>query len=530
MLAFSDSTISLAWITATPPPHWKVFVGNRVAAILEKVPASQWFYVPSSQNPADCASRGLRPQELVNHHLWWEGPPWLKLDPGSWPLGEVNADLSDPIVGVEIRSQALNVSIAAPCLEELESRFSSLHTLINVVAWCLRFAYNAGNSAHYMSGPLKVKERNEALRVLIIRAQQHSFPEEIRDTQSPRPKLRLVKTLGLFLHTDEVLRVGGRLRLASLPEINKHPALLPPQHPLTALIIQDAHISSLHVGPTATHAFLRSRYWIVNGKNVVRRQLSVCNKCFSIKPTPFNPPMGQLPEARASVSQPFTTTGIDYAGPFNVKIASLRSAKVLQSYLAIFVCFSTKAIHLELVTDLTTQAFLAALNRFVARRGVPSHIWSDNGTNFVGAKRRLKQVYTLLNDAKSQEAIQRESNKRGIEWHFIPPRAPHFGGLWEAAVKSAKRLLKVTLGTLEPTMECFITILCQIEAILNSRPLTAVSSSPDELQVLTPGHFLIMRPLTALPTADPLTPRTALRSKWAMVQFTVCQFWKRWHR
>ncbi|XP_073995550.1 uncharacterized protein [Rhodnius prolixus] len=301
------------------------------------------------------------------------------------------------------------MSIAASCPEESESKFSSLYTLINVVASCLRFAHNARNSDHHMSGLLKVKERNEALRALIIRAQQHSFPEEIQDTQSPRPKLRLVKILGLFLHTDGVLRVGGRL--ANLPEISKHPALLPPQHPLTALIIQDAHISNLHVGPTATHAFLRSRYWIVNGKNVVRRQLAACNKCFIIKPAPFNPLTGQLPEERASASSPFTTTGIDNAGPFNVKLASLRSAKVLQSYLAIFVCFSTKAIHLELVTDLTTQAFLATLNRFVARRGVPSHIWSDNGTNFVGAKRRLKEVSTLLNDAKSQEAILRESSR-----------------------------------------------------------------------------------------------------------------------
>ncbi|XP_073979979.1 uncharacterized protein [Rhodnius prolixus] len=530
IFALSDSTIALAWITATPPPHRKVFVGNRVAAILEKVPASQWFHVPSSLNPADCASRGLRPQELVKHHLWWEGPPWLKSNPESWPLGQVNADLSDPIVGAEIRSQALNVSIAASSPEDLEYKFSSLHTLINVVAWCLSFAHNARNSAHHMSGPLKVKERGEALRALIIRAQRHSFLEEIEDAQSSRPKLRLVRILGLFIHTDGVLRVGGRLRQANIPESNKHPALLPHQHPLTALIIQDAHVSNLHVGPTATHAFLRNRYWITNGKNVVRRQLSSCNKCFSIKPSPFNPIMGQLPEGRASASPPFTTTGIDYAGPFNVKIASLRSAKVLQCYLAIFICFSTKAIHLELVTDLTTQAFLAALNRFIARRGMPSHIWSDNGTNFVGATRRLKEVSALLKDSQCQESILRESGRRGVEWHYIPPRAPHFGGLWEAAVKSTKRLLKVTLGLQEPTMECFLTIICQVEAILNSRPLTALSSSPDDLQVLTPGHFLIMRPMTALPTSDSLNQRTALKSKWAMAQFTVSQFWKRWHK
>ncbi|XP_073986095.1 uncharacterized protein [Rhodnius prolixus] len=416
------------------------------------------------------------------------------------------------------------------CPEELEAKFSKLYTLQNVVAWCLRFAHNTRNPVYRMSGPLNVKERSEALRVLIVRAQQHSLTEEIEDAQSPRPRLRLVKTLGLFLHPDGVLGVGGRLRLPDIPESQKHPALLPSQHPLTSLIIQVAHISNLHVGPTATHAFLRNRYWITNGKNVVRRQLSSCNKCFSIKPSPFNPIMGQLPEGRASASPPFTTTGIDYADPFSVKIASLRSAKVLQCYLAIFICFSTKAIHLELVTDLTTQAFLAALNRFIARRGVPSHIWSDNGTNFVGATRKLKEISALLNDSQTQEAILRESGRRGVEWHFIPPRAPHFVGLWEAAVKSTKRLLKVTLGLQEPTMECLLTIICQVEAILNSRPLTTVSSSPDDLQVLTPGHFLIMRPMTALPTDGSLTPRTALRSKWTMAQFTVNQFWKRWHK
>ncbi|XP_073986116.1 uncharacterized protein [Rhodnius prolixus] len=175
------------------------------------------------------------------------------------------------------------------CPEELEAKFSSLYTLQNVVAWCLRFAHNTRNPVHRMSGPLNVMERSEALRVLIVRAQQHSLTEEIEDAQSPRPRLRLVKTLGLFLHPDAVLRVGGRLRLPDIPESQKHPALLPSQHPLTALIIQEAHISNLHVGPTATHAFLRNRYWITNGKNVVRRQLSSCNKCFSIKPSPFNP-------------------------------------------------------------------------------------------------------------------------------------------------------------------------------------------------------------------------------------------------
>ncbi|XP_073986108.1 uncharacterized protein [Rhodnius prolixus] len=181
ILAFSDSTIALAWITATPPPHWKVFVGNRVAAIFEKVPASQWFHISSSQNPADCASRGLRPQELVGRQLWWEDPPWLKSNHESWPLGQVSADLSDPVIGAEIRSQALNVSSVMSCPEELETKFSSLYTLQNVVAWCLRFAYNIRNPVHRRSSPLNVKERSEALRVLIVRAQQHSLSEEIED-------------------------------------------------------------------------------------------------------------------------------------------------------------------------------------------------------------------------------------------------------------------------------------------------------------------------------------------------------------
>lgn len=160
-------------------------------------------------------------------------------------------------------------------------------------------------------------------------------------------------------------------------------------------------------------------------------------------------------------------------------------------------CFVTKAVHLELVSDLTTEAFLAALRRFFARRGLSKTIYSDNGTTFQGAKSELAR---FLKD-QSSEFISELSNQF-VDWVFIPPpRAPHFGGLWEAGVKSVKHHLKRVIGETSLTFEQFTTVLCQVEACLNSRPLSPLSSHPSDLQPLTPAHFLVvLKPIIALPT------------------------------
>ncbi|XP_055632367.1 uncharacterized protein LOC129772873 [Toxorhynchites rutilus septentrionalis] len=191
---------------------------------------------------------------------------------------------------------------------------------------------------------------------------------------------------------------------------------------------------------------------------------------------------------------------------------------------------STKAVHLELVGDLTTAAFLAALRRFISRRGLPAEIHSDNGLNFQGASNHLRELYDLLRDPTTTIEITHETSQRGIIWKFIPPRSPNFGGLWEAAVKSAKRSLIRVLGQRQLSFEDMTTILTQIEAVMNSRPLTPLSEDPSELDVLTPGHFLTGTSLLAIPDPDYTDVPTNRLQHYQQLQLLVQQHWKRWRR
>jgi transposase InsO family protein len=173
-----------------------------------------------------------------------------------------------------------------------------------------------------------------------------------------------------------------------------------------------------------------------------------------------------------------------------------RSKTIIKGYIAIFVCFATKAVHIELVTSLTTEAFLAALRRFIAHQGKQRTIYSDNGTNFQGAANQLREIYTMLHNTSEMARVQDLLANEGCNWKFIPPHAPHHGGLWEAAVKSMKYHLRRTLGSNIATYEELSTLLSEIEACLNSRPLCTLSDDPFNQTYLSPGHFLIGEPLT----------------------------------
>ena len=202
--------------------------------------------------------------------------------------------------------------------------------------------------------------------------------------------------------------------------------------------------------------------------------------------------MGQLPPARVNPSPPFSVTGINYAGPFTLKRGHTRKPVLVKAYIALFVCFATKAVHLEIVSDLTTEAFLAALRRFVSRRGLPTEIHSDNGTNYVGARNDLADIYQFLSSDTTSSSIHSYLLTNRISWHCIPERAPHFGGLWEAAVKSTKFHLRRVIGLQRLDFEEFSTITTQVESCLNSRPIcTTTSHCPDGIMMLTPGLLLV---------------------------------------
>ncbi|XP_048486013.1 uncharacterized protein LOC125490547 [Plutella xylostella] len=235
--------------------------------------------------------------------------------------------------------------------------------------------------------------------------------------------------------------------------------------------------------------------------------------------------MGNLPVERVMPDFPFATVGTDFAGPFLITDRKGRGCKITKCYLCIFICFNYKCIHLEAVSELSKDAFILALKRFIARRGLPKLISCDNGGNFVAAAREIKD---FLNSKENTNAVLDFSAQQGLEFKFTPAYAPNFGGYHEAGVKSAKFHLRRILGNAHLTFEELSSLFAQIEAILNSRPLCPLSPSPDDLQPLTPGHFLIGRPLTALPAPTLTDCNTNRLDRYQRLEQVRQHFWRRW--
>ncbi|XP_055859349.1 uncharacterized protein LOC129921511 [Episyrphus balteatus] len=376
-----------------------------------------------------------------------------------------------------------------------------------------------------ITGPLQAWELDLAHLLIIKAAQKEMFKNEIEQIKQKQIPKHL-RALNPFIDVDGILRVGGLLENSLLLYNAQHPILLQNNHHLTRLVVRDAHKNTFHGGMQQMISFIRQKYWIGQIRPSVKHQLHRCISCYRQKAAEMQQLMGNLPSARVRMSRPFSHTGVDYAGPIEIKSWKARGAKILKGYFAIFICLATKAIHLEVVSDLTTQASLAAFRRFSARRGNCSHIYSDCGTNFVGANNELAK---MLKEAKHDwKQIAETIANHGTNWHFIPPASPHFGGLWEAGVKSVKYHLKRVVGTERLTFEELATLLAQIEACLNSRPLCPLSESLDDLNAFTPAHFLVGESLHAIPQANIRNDVTHL-DRWKRIQKITEEFWQKWN-
>ena len=525
--AWTDSTIVLNWLSGSPR-RFKTFVGNRVSSIIDHIPPDRWNHVSGVENPADCASRGLFPSELLEYELWWRGPPWLQSVPADWPVS-LNLPPSEPSDEEKDVCLLTTVQPKSPIIPL--NRYSNFTRLKRVTAWMFRFinCCRTRNQAN-MTPCLSVQELTEAENYWISISQEEHFKEEICciASHSELPSKSCLSSLHPFLDSSGILRVSGREQNSKLSYASLHPAILHGKHPVTRLIISAEHLRLLHAGPMLVTSSLCRRLHIIGCRRTVRSITRACTVCRRNSAKPQPQMLGKLPIERTTPGSVFETVGVDYAGPFYIKYGSIRKPTIVKAYACVFVSLSVKAVHLELVSDLTSEAFIACLRRFVARRGKPSLILSDHGTNFVGADRELKEFVEFLKHQKTQGVISDFCSTQHIQWKFIPEHAPHFGGLWEAAVKSMKTHLKRIVASVKLTFEEFTTVLTQMEACLNSRPLVSLSCDNDGIDVLTPGHFLIGRPLESLPDPAFSYRSVSLLRRWHLCQNLVRHFWQRW--
>ncbi|GBL91567.1 hypothetical protein AVEN_23629-1 [Araneus ventricosus] len=236
--------------------------------------------------------------------------------------------------------------------------------------------------------------------------------------------------------------------------------------------------------------------------------------------------MGALPKERVTANFPFNCTGVDFTGPFSIKYKNQGKGVCQKIYVSLFICFETKCVHLELVTELTSEAFVATLKRFFSRRGKCSKLFSDNATNFIGSNRELRKLHGMVKNPDG--VLSGYFSSEGIDWKFLPPRAPNFDGLWEAGVKLLKHHLKRVVGNSKLPFEEFLSVTTQIEGILNSRPRVPLTTDIEDLNALTPAHFLIGRPINSIVEPNLFEIPECRLKIWQKLTKMIQIIWKRW--
>ncbi|XP_055711455.1 uncharacterized protein LOC129806708 [Phlebotomus papatasi] len=503
---WTDSMVVLHWIYA---PHGRkdTLVRNKVSKILSSSHSHQWRHVKTSENPADMISRGSKVKSLLDNSMWWHGPSWLLQGPSEWP-----PEFS-PTSHLDFRPTMVTcseVSAKRPWLsiyEALMLHCSSFVKATRVLAWVLRGVQRfrsrrqrvTRSTSCAIPDHLQVAELRTSEMLLVSWDQASHFKDVLALLKSNQlNKITLpIRKLSPFIDHYGILRVGGRLKNSEQSFETCHPALIG-NGKLSEWIAQREHQRLLHAGPQLTLSSIRAKFWPLKGRNLVRSIIHRCTTCIRAKPQCAEQLMGDLPSSRTTLLRPFLHTGMDFTGHILIK-RSPRGSVAEKAYVVVFICMSTKAVHLELITSLSSAAFIATFRRFIARRGLPAHIYSDNGTNFVGGEKELRN---LLRNHNVQQDLANFSSTLHVQWHFNPPGAPHQGGLWEAAVKSFKTHFTRVVGNVRLTYEELNTIIVQIEAVLNSRPLIALMDDPNDPRSLTPGDFLVGNAPTQLPV-DP---------------------------
>ena len=466
---WTDSTIVLNWIKGEPSKR-EIFVANRVRQIQSLVPPSCWSHVEGKVNPADCISRGLLANELVNCSNWWNGPSFLLDD-------EMNVE--SPI-SEELEIESLDEVICVTVTEVKSidiDRFSNLIDCIRHFSCILRFISNCrikDPSCRNYEKNFSDSELENAKDRIIYCIQRDAYANEIKNLSSGKSISvnSSLHKLDPFLDDKGLLRVRGRLENSELSYDSKHPIIIPKGH-FAKLLVRFQHSLMLHAGVDSLITTLRSTYHIIGLRKLCKTIVRECVQCRRYDSRPCTQRVSPLPALRVTKAPPFTITGTDHAGP--VFCLDKPNHKY---YILIFTCGVTRSIHLEITDSLSVSDCMLAIRRFVGRRGIPSVMYSDNSKTF----------HATVNE------IQKYYGQTAPKWNFITARSPWHGGWWERLIRSVKTSLRKTLGVKSVSKTELYTILTEIEACVNSRPLTYVGNESNESEVLSPAHFLIGKP------------------------------------
>ena len=555
---WTDSKVVLGYIS-NESQRFHVFVANRVQQIRDHTDPKNWHHVKGSENPADGASRGLSAKELLSSN-WLTGPDFLWQRDTPFPEGlELTISSEDPEVKrVKVLvSQATDPS-STSILNRLEY-FSDWHRAKRAIAVCLKLKANLKSKlakkplvteprmnlrSHKKSQyqPVSVEEIEQAELEIIRQTQDETFKEEIKILQGfkagdrdSRQHRRAIKgksslfRLDPFLDNDGILRVGGRLKGAKYPMNIKHPVILPRKHHTTELVIQHFHQRCAHQGRGMTTNEIRANgFWIIGCSSAVFQHISKCVKCRKLRGQTKGQKMAELPEDRFQEASPFSYCGVDFFGPWYIK----EGRKELKRYGVIFTCLSSRAIHLETANSLNTDSFINALRRFLAVRGPIRLLRSDCGTNLVGARRELAEALSEMDDGVVREFLLKGGCT--FEHKLNVPSASHMGGVWERQIRTVRSVLASLMAQagLQLSDESLRTLMCEVTAIVNSRPLTTDNlNDPTSLVPLTPNHLLTMKSKILLPPPGKFQKNDMYcRKRWRQVQHLANEFWTRWRK
>ncbi|KAJ8031990.1 hypothetical protein HOLleu_25384 [Holothuria leucospilota] len=533
---WTDSTIVLQYIR-NQNKRFHTFVANRVAMIHEGTSPSQWSHVESQSNPADDITRGVSAERLVTSQRWVEGPDFL-WSHDHWPKLEATVkdlDDSDP----EVKSSRcgarayLTTEGSVDVVDRLIERYSSWYKLKRSVAYLLRLkgyliSKVKDKEVENMNAALSVEELKKAEMAIFQYVQGKAFRDEIcalkRGNESRKGKLlkktSVLRKLDPMFSDDGILRIRGRLKNLSLSGEIKNPVILP-RHHITKLLIRHYHCLAGHCGREQVLSFLRERFWVIKARSAVRKELENCFVCKRVSAPPVTQKMADLPSDRVVPGKPpFSYVGVDMFGPFLVK----QGRSTVKRYGCIFTCLVLRAVHIEVCHTMETDSFINALQRFICRRGKPVMIRSDNGSNFVGARKELQNAVRAWNQKRIHDYLLQGE----IEWRFNPPSASHMGGVWERLIRSTRKVINSVLREQVLTDEKLSTVVSLVESVINSRPLTYVSDDGKDPEPLTPNHLLLLRSGSEFPMNSFDAKDIYCRRRLRQVLYLADLFWSRW--